>query len=88
MQSLFFAIGPEFLMKQMRGLPNRSSKPIDLAYWVQRNFNTEHNPSIERSAEARIAEMDRLLQLEEGPSGRRGAPSNAYRANSCAPRKL
>jgi hypothetical protein len=54
-----------FLMKQMRGLPNRSSKPIDLAYWVQRNFNTEHNPSIERSAKARIAEMDRLLQLED-----------------------
>ncbi|WP_347815878.1 glycosyltransferase family 2 protein [uncultured Planktomarina sp.] len=54
-----------FLMKQMCGLPNRSSKPIDLAYWVQRNFNTEHNPSIERSAEARIAEMDRLLQLED-----------------------
>ena len=65
MQSLFFAISPEFFLKQMRGLPNRSSKPIDLAYWVQRNFNTEHNPSIERSAEARIAEMDRLLQLED-----------------------
>lgn len=28
-----------FLIKRGRGLPNRSSKPIDLRYWVQRNFN-------------------------------------------------
>ncbi len=28
-----------FLIKQARGLPNRASKPIDLTYWVNRNFN-------------------------------------------------
>ncbi|MDB0018235.1 hypothetical protein N9D84_03190 [Planktomarina temperata] len=54
-----------FLMKHARGLPNRSSKPIDLAYWVQRNFNTEHNPSTDRSRRARIAEMQRLLALKD-----------------------
>lgn len=35
-----------FLVKQARGLPNRSSKRIDLAYWVERNFNTVENRSI------------------------------------------
>ncbi|MEM7642021.1 MAG: hypothetical protein AAF366_05785 [Pseudomonadota bacterium] len=29
----------EFLVKRARGLPNRSDKQIDLAYWVERNFN-------------------------------------------------
>ena len=53
------------LIGMARGLPNRSSKPIDLAYWVQRNFNTEHNPSIDRSRRARIAEMQRLLALKD-----------------------
>ncbi|MEO0358324.1 MAG: glycosyltransferase family 2 protein [Pseudomonadota bacterium] len=27
-----------FMIKRARGLPNRSSKPIDLSYWVNRNF--------------------------------------------------
>ena len=54
-----------FLMKQERGLPNRSSKPIDLSYWVQRNFNTEHNSSIDRSKPARIFEMQRLMALKD-----------------------
>ena len=58
-------LAQSFLMKHARGLPNRSSKPIDLAYWVQRNFNTEHNPSIDRSRRARIAEMQRLLALKD-----------------------
>ena len=58
-------LAQSFLMKHARGLPNRSSKPIDLAYWVQRNFNTEHNPSIDRSRRARIAEMQCLLALKD-----------------------
>ena len=58
-------LAQSFLMKHARGLPNRSSKPIDLAYWVQRNFNTEHNPSIDRSRRARIAEMQRLLAFKD-----------------------
>ncbi|CTQ50418.1 glycosyltransferase family 2 protein [Jannaschia donghaensis] len=29
----------EFLVKRARGLPNHTDKPIDLEYWVERNFN-------------------------------------------------
>jgi len=35
-----------FAVKRDRGLPNRATKKIDLAYWVERNFNTEVNTSI------------------------------------------
>lgn len=37
-----------FLVKRWRGLPNRSSKQIDLAYWVERNFNTVTAPGVTR----------------------------------------
>ena len=37
-----------FMIKRDRGLPNRSEKNIDLAYWVDRNFNTYPNTSISR----------------------------------------
>ncbi|MGB1236484.1 MAG: glycosyltransferase family 2 protein, partial [Planktomarina sp.] len=30
-----------FLVKHARGLPNRASKPLDLTYWINRNFNGE-----------------------------------------------
>ena len=36
------------MIKRDRGLPNRSEKNIDLAYWVDRNFNTCPNTSISR----------------------------------------
>ncbi|MCB5410190.1 glycosyltransferase family 2 protein [Pseudogemmobacter faecipullorum] len=32
-----------FVVKSARGLPNRASKPIDLHYWVGRNFNNQLN---------------------------------------------
>lgn len=35
-----------FLVKKDRGLPNRSTKKIDLSYWVERNFNTKQDKSI------------------------------------------
>lgn len=37
-----------FMAKSLRGLPNRSEKQIDLGYWVDRNFNTEDDLSIQR----------------------------------------
>lgn len=37
-----------FLVKRARGLPNRSDKALDLAYWAERNFNTVENTSILR----------------------------------------
>ena len=37
----------DFLIKQERGLPNHQSKRVDLTYWVERNFNTVEDRSIE-----------------------------------------
>lgn len=57
-----------FLLKQQRGLPNRKSKPIDLAYWVERNFNTVEDLSILRHApalKARLAELRALPGVAE-----------------------
>lgn len=37
-----------FFAKAERGLPNVASKPIDLGYWIDRNFNGEEETSIQR----------------------------------------
>ena len=37
-----------FLVKSDRGLPNRSDIPIDLNYWVMRNFNSETDDTLAR----------------------------------------
>lgn len=46
-----------YLVKSDRGLPNRTDKQIDLAYWVERNFNEVQENAVDRvrarSAEAR-----------------------------------
>lgn len=34
----------------MRGKPNHSTDPIDLAYWVDRNFNDVEDTSIHKAA--------------------------------------
>lgn len=36
----------DFMVKRARGLPNHTDKPIDLTYWVERNFNTVEDASI------------------------------------------
>lgn len=52
-----------FLVKTLRGLPNRKSKAIDLAYWVERNFNTVPNEAA-LSQQARLADaMAELLAI-------------------------
>jgi len=47
-----YAIGSaeNFLVKRMRGKPNHTSEPIDLAYWIDRNFNAVEDNSIARVA--------------------------------------
>lgn len=52
-----------FLVKRARGLPNRAEKPIDLSYWVKRNFNAVENTSISRSADRRKVELEKLRAL-------------------------
>lgn len=60
-----------FVLKGDRGLPNRSSKKVDLAYWVERNFNTETNTSIAKmapmtqSALAGLHAIEGLTQLHQ-----------------------
>jgi len=53
----------EFVAKAARGLPNHTDKPVDLTYWVERNFNTVPDDSIARMAPATAAELDRLRAL-------------------------
>ncbi len=53
-----------FVVKRDRGLPNRATKKVDLAYWVERNFNTEENTSITNMRPATERELQRLLSIE------------------------
>ena len=53
-----------FAVKRDRGLPNRATKKVDLAYWVERNFNTEHNTSIAVMRAGTDVVLQRLLALE------------------------
>lgn len=52
-----------FLLKRDRGLPNRAHKPVDLAYWVERNFNTVEDRSIHAMRPATEAVLQKLLQI-------------------------
>lgn len=52
-----------FLLKSLRGLPNRRGKSIDLTYWVERNFNCVEDTSIERHARATQHELTAMLDL-------------------------
>jgi hypothetical protein len=52
-----------FLLKRERGLPNRTGKAIDMAYWVERNFNTVEDRSIQRLGDRTRAEVARLMAL-------------------------
>ncbi len=47
-----YAVGSveNYLVKQMRGKPNHSTDAIDLAYWVDRNFNDVEDHSIQKTA--------------------------------------
>lgn len=53
----------DFIVKRARGLPNRSEKNIDLAYWVERNFNTEENTSISKVQHLTQERLNNLLSL-------------------------
>ena len=53
-----------FLIKRARGLPNRSHKPVDLAYWVERNFNAVEDRSIAAMRPATEAVLADLLAIK------------------------
>ncbi len=54
-----------FLLKRDRGLPNRSHKKIDLAYWVERNFNCVEDLSISAMQPGTQAALKTLMGLEQ-----------------------
>ena len=51
-----------FLLKRARGLPNRK-KPIDLSYWVDRNFNSVRDISISAMLPATKQVLEDLMFL-------------------------
>lgn len=53
-----------FMTKRARGLPNHVDREIGLGYWVERNFNTVEDSSIQRMAAATKAKLEGLLQIK------------------------
>lgn len=53
----------EFIVKRHRGLPNHRSRQVDIAYWVERNFNTVEDRSALYLAKAAQAEKTKLLAV-------------------------
>lgn len=54
-----------FLVKSARGLPNRRGKPIDLSYWVERNYNSVENRAALRH-QAELSEGIAVLKALPG----------------------
>lgn len=54
-----------FIVKRDRGLPNRATKQVDLAYWVERNFNSVEDRSIAKMRPQTEAVMEELLRLPD-----------------------
>lgn len=54
-----------FLVKALRGLPNRTAKAIDLCYWVERNYNSVGNTAALALQPALRAGIARLMALPE-----------------------
>ena len=52
-----------FIVKTARGLPSSRKKAIDLAYWVERNFNQVENTTIARHSDATATEKAFLLAI-------------------------
>lgn len=52
-----------FLLKRLRGLPNHRERLVDLAYWVERNFNTVENCSIAPMAEQTAVARAELMAI-------------------------
>ena len=53
----------DFVAKSARGLPNHTDKPIDLTYWVERNFNAVPDATISPMAAATARELAHLRSL-------------------------
>lgn len=54
-----------FIVKRDRGLPNRATKQVDLTYWVERNFNTVEDVSINKMRAATALVFEELRNLPD-----------------------
>ncbi|PIE16370.1 MAG: glycosyl transferase family 2 [Rhodobacterales bacterium] len=54
-----------FLIKRTRGLPNHTQREIGLGYWVERNFNTVQDTSIQRFSVQTQRKLDQLRLIPE-----------------------
>jgi len=55
----------EFMVKRHRGLPNHMQKPIDVGYWVERNWNTVEETRIDAMLPATRAMLEDLMTLPD-----------------------
>ncbi|NVO23155.1 glycosyltransferase family 2 protein [Donghicola mangrovi] len=62
-----------FVIKRDRGLPNRTDKAIDLAYWTERNFNEVPEPAIDQIADRVAAERAKLEAIAGIPEAHQRA---------------
>lgn len=53
-----------FMVKRARGLPNHTNREIGLGYWVERNFNTVTDTSIQHMIAATQVKIDQLMQID------------------------
>ena len=53
-----------FMTKRARGLPNHVDREIGLGYWVERNFNTVEDSSIQYMVAGTKAHLEGLLQIK------------------------
>lgn len=53
-----------FMVKRARGLPNHTNREIGLGYWVERNFNTVEDTSIQHMIAATQAKLDQVMQIK------------------------
>ena len=53
----------DFIAKVARGLPNHTDKPVDLTYWVERNFNTVADDTVAPMAPATTRELAFLREI-------------------------
>lgn len=54
----------DFMVKRSRGLPNHQDKDIGLTYWVERNFNTVEEETIEHMKAGTQAVLDEFAQID------------------------
>lgn len=54
----------DFMVKRSRGLPNHRDKPIDLTYWVERNFNTVEDSTIAHMRAGTEAVQEDFMKID------------------------